>query len=762
MPDSGMRIGKYRLEEKLGEGGMGTVFRASHSLIDYHVALKLMLPHLVEHPRLQQRFLKEAQVCVGLHHPNLVRTYDIDEDGGQLYLTMELLSGVHLAERVAQQGPMDARETARISRQVAEGLAYARSRGIIHRDVKPQNGMLADDGQVKVLDLGLAKLLGNLSDEVVPHSDIQDSDRGWLQKLQQSGDDLVTHDGRLTYVGTILGTLAFMSREQAIYPTVADVRNDIFSLGCTVFYLLTGQSIHGSRPPQEILHKLITCDQWTELPIERVGQKWAPLLEKMVAWDAKDRLASWQDVIAAIDQTFALGRPWKPDADDVVQLKRKLIQLELISEEDWQSAEDDSRTDSTLSFIDIDYDREERPRPRTPTPALQFLFRLAQVVSPTTGETILTQYQIQQILAGHAGTLRQGKHLIRESINRGWKGELFLARDTESGRKESFRLLPLEQLHGLNRQSDLPVVVNQLNACLLKLNNPHLAKLYSIELREQWLLITSEVLEGPSLREFVARYLHEQPLSNPSQLIKTAIELARGVHCLHEQGCVHLDLSPDRWLKPRQGPWCLTDPGWARLLISMDWKDMPQSAGLPPVIPPEMMEDLSQVGYSTDIYALGQIYRFLTVGEFPFRSMKLSDLARPILPQPLEAPAMMSLDISSQFPESPKPIPVYSQRLKACRLKEDWRIEWNGLIRSMTRPDPAARPGSVAQILETLEQIADLLEGYATPGSPNEAAASDKRLPEDRRARERRPTIRQRLRRLFGDGHGDVPPPSQA
>lgn len=143
---------------RLGQGGMGAVFRAAHTMIDYHVALKVMLPHLVQHPESQKRFLKEAQLCVSLQHPNLVRTLDVDQDGPFIYLTMELLDGSNLAQHVSNHGPIVSEVTADIIRQAAAGLAHAHAKGIIHRDIKPQNIMLTRDGSVKVLDLGLARL----------------------------------------------------------------------------------------------------------------------------------------------------------------------------------------------------------------------------------------------------------------------------------------------------------------------------------------------------------------------------------------------------------------------------------------------------------------------------------------------------------------------------------------------------------------------------------------------------------------------------
>ncbi len=736
VPECGMKVGKYRLVEKLGQGGMGTVFRASHSLIDHHVALKLMLPDLVGHPNLQKRFLKEAQVCVGLHHPNLVRTFDIDEHDDCLYMTMELLKGCHLGERVNQSGPMNSLETANIVRQVAEGLAYAHSRGIIHRDVKPQNLMLTDDDQVKVLDLGLAKLLGNFDGEASSgNSDGAAND--WRKKLEKPSDDLVTHDGRLTYVGSILGTIGYMSREQAINPGVADVRNDVFSLGCTAYFLLTSRSIHGSRSASEILGRLISDAEWSDFPLEGICEQWRKLLGKMLARKAKDRLESMQHVMDAIDAAFELGRSWKPDPDDLSQLKRKLLELQVVSEDQWDFAED--RKDASRdSFTTLSLGRN-RESSREPTPALQFLFGLTETFYPPTSEFILTQYQVQLILAGKARTLRQGKHLICDSMNRGWKGEVFLARDTEFNRQETLRMLPIEQLRGLASETDFESAVKQIGASLERLEHPNLAKTYRFEQRGNWLLIASEYLRGDSLRKAVQNSHPNNTWMNPF-MPTTAIELACGVQYLHEQGCLHLDLSPDRWIKRQSGQWCLLDAGWANLLMSKQWKDMPGSAGLPPVLSPELMQDLQNVGTLSDIFALGQVFRFLMTGDFPFQSLKLSEMDRTNLPfSPLSKSSVLP-SRAKESRKSPQSINSWSKG-----VARDWRVEWNQLVDSMTSVDMSARPQTAAKVVQQLSQIVELTKAE----NPGESAIGEN----SNQQKKHQLSFSQRLRRMFGQDH---------
>jgi serine/threonine protein kinase len=365
---------------------------------------------------------------------------------------------------------------------------------------------------------------------------------------------------------------------------------------------------------------------------------------------------------------------------------------------------------------------------------------LTQTVYPPTGEAILTQYQVQQILAGYASTLRQGKLLIRESLNRGWKGGVFLAHDTESQRQETLRMLPMEQLHGLASDTDAASAIKQVGACIKRLQNPNLAKIYRFESQGDWLLISSEYLQGDTLRKVIARSHPKKTRLNACEMLTTAIELACGVQYLHEQGCLHLDLSPDRWIKRETGTWCLLDAGWANLLLSKQWKVMPQSAGLPPVLPPELMEDLEIVSPLTDIYALGQVFRFLMTGDFPLRSLKMSELERPNLPSVvLPSPSSHSESIarsrdSRRF--------MRNKNSWSASEPRDWKVEWNQLLDSMTNTDMSARPQSVDEIIRNLTEIV----GLTRAKYPSETAIEEDSI----RSGKSQLSIGQRLRRLFG------------
>jgi serine/threonine protein kinase len=216
---AGASIGKYAVRSLLGEGGMGAVYLAFDPLIEREVAIKVLSPEISKNPTALQRFLGEARAIGRLNHPNVVSIYDIDQWNGQYYLVMELLSGGSAGEAVRGRGSLDWKEACRIVAQAAQGLAAAHAAGMVHRDIKPENLMLTKDGVVKVVDFGLSKLV-------------------------EAHDDTRT---AVTKAGQILGTPHYMSPEQ-FESTEIDARADIYSLGATLFRLLTGRYPYQDSP----------------------------------------------------------------------------------------------------------------------------------------------------------------------------------------------------------------------------------------------------------------------------------------------------------------------------------------------------------------------------------------------------------------------------------------------------------------------------------------------------------------------------------
>jgi serine/threonine-protein kinase len=210
------QLGQYRLLEKIGQGGMGAVYKARHLRLDRIVALKVLPAERAHAPEDVARFEREMRAVGKLNHPNIVRATDAGEADGVPFLVMELVEGTDLQRLVQQRGPLPLAEACELVRQAAMGLQHAHEHGLVHRDVKPSNLLLSAEGQVKVLDLGLARSHGGPS----------------------AGP-------ALTGPGNAMGTLDYMAPEQAQDARSVDIRADVYSLGCTLYHLLAGQPPFG-------------------------------------------------------------------------------------------------------------------------------------------------------------------------------------------------------------------------------------------------------------------------------------------------------------------------------------------------------------------------------------------------------------------------------------------------------------------------------------------------------------------------------------
>ena len=218
----GQSLGHYRIEAKLGEGGMGVVYRALDTHLDRPVAIKLLRPDATSSPERKRRFVQEAKAASALNHPNIVHIYDISssEDGTD-FIAMEFVAGKTLDQLIGKSG-LPLKDTLKYSIQIADALARAHSAGIVHRDLKPANIIVAEDGRVKLLDFGLAKLT-----EKTAESDTATA-------------TITAHESPQTEEGTIVGTVAYMSPEQAEGRKV-DARSDIFTFGSVLYEMVTGR-----------------------------------------------------------------------------------------------------------------------------------------------------------------------------------------------------------------------------------------------------------------------------------------------------------------------------------------------------------------------------------------------------------------------------------------------------------------------------------------------------------------------------------------
>jgi serine/threonine protein kinase len=250
-------IGKYKLVRLIGEGGMAYIYEGKHQRLDSKVAVKVLNPILAKNEQVKMRFENEAKFMASLNHPNITKVWDYEEDNGLVAIIMELLEGENLGERIKRTGPLSDYVTRLVFSQLLNAFGYAHSKGIVHRDIKPSNIFVDSDNQVKILDFGIAKIFG-------------------------TGNDL-------TQTGTQIGTPDYMSPEQVKGDKSIDHRSDIYSLGITLYFLLTG------RPPFSNAEDS-SYTVFTKIVNERISNVnnvfFNNIIQKAVAKDRNERYQS--------------------------------------------------------------------------------------------------------------------------------------------------------------------------------------------------------------------------------------------------------------------------------------------------------------------------------------------------------------------------------------------------------------------------------------------------------------------------------------
>jgi serine/threonine protein kinase/DNA-binding response OmpR family regulator len=280
-----LRIGNYEVLDRLGAGGMGTVYKARHRRMKRIVALKVMMRSLSDDATKVQRFQREVETIARLSHPNIVLAFDADEAEAGHFLVMEFVNGRDLATLVQEGGPFLLRDAVSCTLQAARGLEYAHGQNIIHRDIKPANLLRDEHGTVKITDLGLARLNDTSGSAV---------------------------NNAVTQEGGIVGTVDFMPPEQAFDTSAVDHRSDIYSLGCTLYYLLAGASPFGGSSAMAVLLK------HREAPIPSLAvlrPETPPALDaafrKMLAKNPAERFQSMTELVAALE-SIPLPQEEKP------------------------------------------------------------------------------------------------------------------------------------------------------------------------------------------------------------------------------------------------------------------------------------------------------------------------------------------------------------------------------------------------------------------------------------------------------------------
>ena len=277
-------IGNYHILDRLGAGAMGMVSKARHRRMKRVVAIKVLAANVAKSDQFLKRFQREVEAVARLSHPNIVMAYDADEAETGPFLVMEFVNGRDLASEVHQRGPLPVGEAVDCIIQAARGLAYAHGQGIVHRDIKPANLLRDVGGVVKVADLGLAHVGGSFEDG----------------------------GSALTQAGSVMGTADYMAPEQALGVTTIDHRADIYSLGCTLYYLLTGKPIYDGQTLMSVLLKHRDAPI-PDLKADRSGipAELAEIFRRMVAKQPDERFAATDEVVQALEGLKLAAEPFE-------------------------------------------------------------------------------------------------------------------------------------------------------------------------------------------------------------------------------------------------------------------------------------------------------------------------------------------------------------------------------------------------------------------------------------------------------------------
>lgn len=561
----GFYLGKYKLLDHLGTGGMGEVYLGEHIAMRRRVALKI-LPHaLVDSPSHLARFYQESRATAALSHPNIVQAFDIDKDPKRdiHYMVMEYVDGRDLQQIIQEQGPLPVEKVADYIRQAALGLAHAHEKGLVHRDIKPNNLLVDKTGRVKVLDMGIARI------------------------VEQDDEQSLT----LACNEQVMGTIDYLAPEQLQDAHRVDARADLYSLGCTMFYLLLGQApfSKGTMAQRMMKHQIQAPpdirEQRPDVPAELVT-----ICNKLLAKKPDDRYQTATEVAAALGT-------W-------LQQLGSLVDGEM------------SSFSGSATFVGTKTIGGDGPSTEL-------------MLSKLLAQHVLTPLQVDILLGRCTEPLTIGKYQILEKINDGRLAGMYRGRHSSLQFPVVLKIVRLAGLTGTQRERLQGQFEHEARVSI-QVNHPNVVRTYEVGRDGETCFATIENLSGVCMSELLTA-AKRPTVSEACRMIRDA---ALGLGHLHENEIVHRNICPRNLWVGEDGRVKIIDFSLARdSLQYLETASIEQLLeadtellGDPEYMAPEQATDSASSTPLSDVYGLGcTLYHALT-GRVPFSSASATKL----------------------------------------------------------------------------------------------------------------------------------------
>ena len=619
---AGFFLGKYKLLSILGKGGMGAVYLAEHAQLNRRVAIKILPPALLENAAFLARFKQEARATASLDHPNIVRAYDVDQDGAYHYLVMEYVVGLELQQLVERKGQLPFRDIARYIGQACDGLQHAHNRGMIHRDIKPANLLVTNEGQIKILDLGVARI------------------------VDQDDKESVT----LAHNEDVIGTVDYIAPEQLLDSHNVDNRADLYSLGCTMYFLLTGK-----RPFEEGTWAVRLMKHQNSVPpaIELLRPDTPPgliaICQKMMSKQPKDRPQSASEVAQYL-------ATWLEKGDAAVAAPKKEGPNQAALEAVGLGA-----LGSTVGAMDAS--------------ASNMLF------DTLVAQGVLTKFQAEVLTGRSQESMKIDDYQLFDRIDKGRLKGIYRGRHQEL----KFPVcLKVTRLGGEAHEKKMQMARFQRETRIaVQVHHPNVVRTYELGKDVDLCYLTLEDLQMESLMEMLVR---GQPFSIESAC-RIILQATQGLAHMHEMEIVHRCLSPHNILVGEDGHVKLFDlsqaidslahldpPGLEELKVQdTEWGSLDYMA-------PEQGFDPKAASPASDVYSLGcTIYHLLT-GRVPFTADSPSEL----MMQHAASPPIPPIQLNDKIPP-----------------------DLNAVVLKMMSKSKTQRYPSAAEVLEALKPFAE-------------------------------------------------------